>query len=115
MSKIFNIKLPITYNSFNHEFDMEVGEVEGMLFITKIKTRKQRNYRTLKQFYREVNNIKVNKVDEMLESFSRSEKDIYKQLEDEDNLIEKLGIDKTKVAEFFKEELIKEIKEKVFR
>lgn len=112
---MFNIKLKITYDNRRNSYNLEVGEIEGMLFITKIKTNRQRNFRTLKEFYRESNNIKVNKIDSLFESFGRSKQDVYERFEEENELIEKLGIDKTKVAELFKKELIKKIEKKEFK
>lgn len=102
---MFNIRLPIMYR----DLDLEVGETEGILFIIKIKTKRQRKFRTLAEYYREVNGIRLNSVDSMLESFGRSEKSIQERFEEENELINKLGIHKEEVAELFKRSLIKEI------
>ncbi|WP_405101579.1 hypothetical protein [Oceanobacillus sp. FSL H7-0719] len=107
---MFNIRLVISYENY----DLEVGEIEEMLFVTKIKTKRQRNFRTLKEFYREVENIKVNQVDRLFESFARDQPSIEEKFKEENEMIKEIGIDKEEVARLFKAELLEEIERKEF-
>lgn len=108
---MFNTILSISYD----DYDLKVGEIEGMLFITEIKTKRQRKFRSLKGYYREVNNIKINEVDRLLEAYGRNRPSIEERFAEETELIKNLGIDKEKVSELFKERLIEEIKNRVYQ
>jgi len=92
-------------------FDLKVYEKEGMLFVDSIKTTRQRKYRSLKSFYREVNDIKVNQIDSMLESFSRIEKSLDEKFEEQNDFLEKLKVDKKDIVPAYKDAYIQYIEQ----
>lgn len=75
------------------------------LVVDKIKRKGQRKFRYLEEYYNEVNNIKVNYYDDILRRFSRAPNSLEEAIEDNKNLVYKLGLDLIEIEEAYKNEV----------
>lgn len=99
------------------KYDMTVKSIGSYIFITGIKTKKQRKYRSLNGFYNEANNIneKKNSVDSWLEMFNRSDGSLDELVENNNTELEKLNINKGGIIEAYRQTIIRKIENLEFQ
>lgn len=106
---------------FNKKFEIEtdkhiliVEENKKKLLVDKIKTKRQRKFRTLIDFYEETNNIKPNKVDIMLRSYGIANKSFDELFKENRELVVKLGLDIDEIKVRYREALLNYIENTEF-
>ena len=87
-------------------YDLIVNKNGEKLFVTQIKTTRQRKYRWLDDFYKEVMNIKENQIDRMLRLYGRQNIDIEKEFEKQESMLKELGVNKEEVIDSYRENMI---------
>lgn len=98
-------------------YDLDVYDYnrEGSIYVSRIKTTRQRNFRGVEQYLRELRNEKVNQVDYMLERYSRAQPGERELIEQTAELLGEIGIKKEDVIEEFRKKKLQDIKEKQYR
>lgn len=95
------------------KYDAIAKSIAGYVVVTGIKTKRQRKYRNLNEFYNEINNIKSNEFDELLDIFSRDSN--FEMIENSNAKLKKLGIAKEDVIKAYRSAIIERIRKKEFK